>query len=97
MSYNMTALGEIDSLSSLFAYTDTASGGALFVMLSIAMFFIWLLALKGYEFIKAVIAASFITFIFTVITTYAGFTSVIMPLAYLTILALASVYAWASG
>lgn len=93
-SYNMTALQQVDSIGDLFVYADKSTGNILFGILLIAVFFIMLLVMKRWEFDKALLSASFGTFILALILTFAGLLNFVFVLIFLIIMALTGLYVY---
>lgn len=99
MTYNMTALIEADDWGDIALAANAATDGVLFTGLSIALFFVFLMGLKkggGWGIDESILASSFACFILTAVLSYGGFINIIVPLAYLAILAFTGLYVWAT-
>ena len=87
MTYNLTALNNVDSVFDVVIFADDASGGILVGLFVIAIFVVALFTLKRYDFDFALLGSSFGTFVISAILAYGGLLNLIYPLAFLAILA----------
>lgn len=93
MSYNMTALQQVDTVGKLFQFADNSTGNLLFGFIIVAIFFIMLLVMKRWEFDKALLSSSFASFIMSLILSYAGYLSFFpWVLIFLIVMALTGFY-----
>ncbi len=86
-SYNMTTLGNAETVAELFLYADTAANNILFGLILFALFFIMLMVLKRWEFDKALLSSSFACFILALILSFASLLNFIFVLLFLMIMA----------
>lgn len=99
MTYNLTALAAADDWGEIALVANAATEGTLFTGLSVALFFVFLMSLKkggGWPVDDSILASSFACFILTGVLSYGGFINIIIPLAYLAILAFTGLYVWAT-
>jgi len=92
MTYNLTALNNVDSVFGVVTFADDASGGILVGLFVIAIFVVALFTLKKYEFDFALLSSSFGAFVISAILTYGGMLNLIYPLAFLAILSFTAFY-----
>lgn len=94
VSYNMTALQNIDSIGELFVYADKSTGNILFSIIITAIFFIMLLVMKRWEFDKALLSSSFGCFLLALILSYGGLLNFVFVLIFLIITAFTGLYVY---
>jgi len=88
--YNISALQTSKGIADVMSFANSVTSG-LFVGLGVtAFFFIMLLVLKRFEFMTALLAASWGTFIISIFFVFAGLLSFYWSLAFLIVVALAS-------
>jgi uncharacterized membrane protein YfcA len=97
MAYNLTALGDSVGMGGIVGTANDYSGGVLVGITMIALFVIMLLALKKWDFDKAIAASSFSCFFLSSALTYGGFLSDKFMWAFLIMSALSGLYLYASG
>lgn len=94
MPVNMTLLKSAEGVGGLVWYANYSTDGLLFTLFTIAMFFIILFALKRWEFDKALLAASWVSFLISIILVGGEFVSLYVALVYLTIAAFTALFVW---
>lgn len=87
MTYNMTSLKAVSTVSDLFIWANTATSQILFGLFLVGTFFVMLMILKKYEFGSALTAASWVTFILAVLLRAAGLVSILYPIGFLILVA----------
>lgn len=87
MTYNLTSLQDSLTISNLFVWANDATGQILFGLFLLATFFVMLIVLKKYEFRSALVSASWITFILSVILRAGGLVPILYPIAFLILVA----------
>jgi hypothetical protein len=85
MSYNLTQLAESDTIFKLVVYTNDSTGGLMVGLFLLSIFFIMLMAFKRYEFIKALMASSLISFVISLFFVFAKLINPYWALALLII------------
>ena len=83
MTYNMTQLAASDTIFKLVTYANDSTGGIFATLMVLAVFFIMFVAMKRYEFSKALLASSGISFMITLFLTYAKIINPIWALVFL--------------
>lgn len=100
---NMTALSEVQGFSQVVCVANNSTDGILTGGFLIAFFFIMLLVLKKWDFIKALVVSSWTSFILSLlmvsVTCPDGSTwlSVYYALVFLLVSALSAMYMWSTG
>jgi len=94
VSYNITALSNVDSVGTLFQYANNSAGGVLFGIIIMAVFFIMLLVMKRWEFDKALLSSSFACFILAMLLSFAGLLNFMFVLIFLVIMAFTALYVY---
>jgi hypothetical protein len=92
MTYNLTLLQEAETIYKVFVYADNASGNIMVGLFMIAIFFVFLMALKRYSFTNALLASSFVSFILSLFLTYANLLNFMFPLFFLITASLTALY-----
>lgn len=92
MAYNMTDLQAVDSVLKLFEYANDSSGGVMIGLFLIGFFFIMFLTLKSWEFDRALLSSSFISFVIGMVLSYSGFLNIWFPLGFLVITGFTALY-----
>ena len=87
MTYNVTQLQNADTLFKLVVYANDSTTGFIVIALLLSVFFVLLMALKRYEFSKALLVSSVISFVFSLLLNYAGLISSVWSLVFLIIAA----------
>jgi hypothetical protein len=87
MTYNMTQLQAADSLFKLVQYANDATTGFVVIGFLLSVFFIMLLALKRYEFSKALLVSSTVCFLLSLFLNYAKLINPIWSFVFLIIAA----------
>lgn len=82
--YNLTNL--TGNAGDLITSTNNASGGYLIALLTVVIFIVITVALLRFGFLKGIVAASFATFMISLLFTYAKWLNPLFALAYLIIL-----------
>lgn len=90
--WNMTALTTDPTVATIFTAANSFTNNNLFIFLSIALFFILLLALKKWEFSSALLTAGWVSFVLSALLAYGGLLSIIFPLAYLAVAGFTMLY-----
>ena len=90
--YNLTNLTTDPSVATVFIEANKFTGLLLFSFLTIAMFFILLMALKKWEFSSSLIVAGWVSFVLSAILAYGGWVNIIFPLIYLAIAGFSMLY-----
>ena len=80
--YNLTNLTTDPSVATVFIEANNFTDSLLFSFLTIAMFFILLMALKKWEFSSSLIVAGWVSFVLSAILAYGGWVNIIFPLIY---------------
>lgn len=86
-SYNATMLQNTTGVLDLFSYANHVTGDMFMVMLIVSMYFILILALKRYDFVQGIWAASFVMFFVSIFATAAGLLNIMIPIFFLTVVA----------
>lgn len=94
VSYNLTELRAAQNPADLTTYANHSTRGLFMGLFVIALFFVLLYILKRWEFYKAILAASFATFIVSLICTLAGWLNFYITLVFLIMFALSALYAY---
>ena len=81
--YNYTNLTGASGIGDIFNYANVSTGYILANLFLFSLFFILLLSLKRFEFVKALASSCFSTFIVGAIMAWAGFLNPIIPLLFL--------------
>jgi len=92
LTYNITALQEVDNIYKLFEYANTSSENTLIGMFMMAIFFVMLMVLKKWDFVDSLITTSFICFVLSSILTYGKLLNMIFPIVFLAITAFTALY-----
>lgn len=92
MPYNITALQHSATIFQLVTNTNSMVNGLLMTLFVVAIFFIALMKLKTYEFSKALLAASAISFMVSLFFVYAKLINPIVALAFLLIMAFTALF-----
>lgn len=87
MTYNTTQLQAADTIFKLVVYGNDSTSGLLMALFLLAAFFIMLMALKRYEFGKALMTSSAITFVVSLFLVYAGLIGTIWALVFFILMA----------
>ena len=88
-TYNLTKLAETDSITALFTTTNEATGFVLFGFFVVAIFFIMILTLyKSAGFPNALMAASFVCLIISLLLGTAGLLNFYFSIVFVGILTL---------
>jgi hypothetical protein len=87
MTYNLTALQGATSIFTVVQASNTFSGGLLMTLFTLSIFFIAIMKFKTYEFSKALLASSVLSFIISLFFVYAKLINPIWSLVYLIIAA----------
>lgn len=82
MSYNITALQSTTNPIELISIVNTSVDGLLMMTFIIALFLVQLMTLKRYEFSDAFLVSSFTSFIISLLFAYAGWVTILLPLAF---------------
>lgn len=93
--YNITCVQDAADPAVIASCANTATDGVLFGGLSIAVFFIMLLALRkggGWQFDESLVASSFSMFVLTSVLAYGDFVAVVYPLGFLALLSFSGLY-----
>lgn len=94
MTYNLTNLTNADNIWGLINYANQSTDSLMVGLFMIAIFFILLMALKQFTFIKAAFASSFISFILSLLLTYSKLLNFIYPLTFFIMLACIAFYVY---
>jgi hypothetical protein len=94
MTYNLSILTNTTGVPDLAYAANVFSGNVLFSFFSIGIFFVLLFILKRFDFDKALLASSFISFVLAAFLTYGGFLSIYFVVAYLAMAAFTALYIW---
>lgn len=94
MTYNLTNLTNSDNIWGLFNYANQSTNSLLVGLFIIAIFFILLMALRQYTFIKAAFASSFISFILSMLLTYSKLLNFVYPLTFFILTACIAFYVY---
>ena len=95
LTYNMTALHEVETIFDLVEYANVSTGNILLMLLVVAFFIVMLLSLKNFGFDKAIVTSGFISFVISSMLTYSGFLNMIFPVLFLAITAMTMFYMYA--
>lgn len=95
--YNLTQLQEALNMVDVAVYANDTTGGILFGVLMMAVFFISMMAMKRFDFDKALLSSSFGCFLIGSFFTYAGVLHIAFPLAFLTVMAFTGFYMYMTG
>jgi len=90
--YNLTELQDADTISGIFTFANTNTGGLLLGLGMLSIFFVMLLVLKRYEFQDAMLSSSFVCFILSLILSYGGWLNFMYPLVFLLLAAFTAFY-----
>jgi uncharacterized BrkB/YihY/UPF0761 family membrane protein len=98
MTYNMTCVQAAADPGVIATCANAATNGTLFTGLSVALFFIFLFALRRQQWPvdDSILAAAFACFILTGVLAFGKYVNVFVPLAYLAIMAFDGLYLWVS-
>lgn len=94
-TYNMTELQQATTVADVVTYANNATGQVLMGIFITALFFILLFILKRWSFDKALFAASFATFMVSLILTFAQWLNFYVMLVFLLIFAFTALYEYA--
>lgn len=97
--YNTTCIQEAADPGVITQCANTATEGTLFGGLSVALFFIFIFALRkggGWQFDESITVASFACFVLTSVLAFGKFVNIIYPLGFLALLAFSGLYLWVS-
>lgn len=94
MTYNLTNLTNADNIWGLVNFANQSTNNILVGLFIISIFFILLMALKQFSFIKAAFASTFISFILSMILTYSKLLNFIYPLTFFILLACIAFYVY---
>lgn len=83
MTYNMTQLQSADTIFKLVVYANDSTTGLMAAIFVLAAFFIMLMSMKKYEFSKALLASSAISFVVSLFFVYAKILNPIWALGFL--------------
>lgn len=95
--YNMTQLAKVKSLSSLMTYANSATNNILFGLFIVAIFFVMLLILKKWEFVKSFTSSSFACFVLSAVLFYGGYLHFMFALLFLIFTAFGGLFLYASS
>ena len=95
LTYNMTALQEVDTVYKLFEYANISSEYSLFGLFMVAIFFVMLMVLKKWDFLDALITSGFVCFVLSSILTYGKLLNMVFPIMFLGITAFTGLYLYA--
>lgn len=84
--YNITQLTGSSGVGDIVSFAIVASGGWLAILFMLSVFFVLLLGLKRWDFIRALVSSSFATFILSGIMAFAGFIPPFWIFVWLTVL-----------
>lgn len=87
--YNITGLASATDVSGLFTAANTYSGGNLFAMFTLAMFFIMLMAFRNRAIEDNIIVSAWLSFTIALLFSFVSLVAFIWVIGYLTIAALA--------
>jgi len=90
--YNLTGLKSSTNLIEVFSFANDTVEGLLFQLLIIGIFFVMLMALKKWDFEKALVSSGFVCFILSMLMVYSGFLNFYFPLTFLLITSLTGFY-----
>jgi len=96
MPYNLTELTNSENILDIVLFANSTSDSVLLSFFVVAIFFIMVMALKRYDFDKALLSSSFTCFVISAAGTYAKLINVMFPLAFLTAAAFTALYMWMS-
>jgi len=83
MTYNITQLQNADTIFKLVVYANDSTTGLMVIIFMLSAFFIMLMVMKKYEFSKALMASSAISFVVSLFFVYAKLINPIWALAFL--------------
>lgn len=92
MTYNITQLQNADTIFKLVVYANDSTTGFVAIAFLLAVFFISLMALKRYEFSKALLASSVIGFVISLLLNYAHLINPIWSLIFLIVAAFSAMF-----
>jgi hypothetical protein len=87
MVYNITQLQAADTIFKVVIYANDSTSGFVAISLLLAVFFITLMALKRYEFSKALLTSSIISFVISLLLNYAHLIHPVWSLIFLIVAA----------
>jgi len=87
MTYNMTQLAGADTIFKLVGYANDSTTGLFASLILLAVFFIMFISMKRFEFSKALLASSGISFMIGLFMVYAKLINPIWALAFLILMA----------
>lgn len=90
--YNTTGLESATTVTDIFKYANSATNDVLFGSFMIAIFFIFLMIMKRYEFDQALLVDGFVCFILSAILTYSKLLPLFYPLFFLAVAAFTAFY-----
>lgn len=92
MTYNLTDLQNSQGVYDVIVYANDSTTGILGMLLMIAIFIVMLMALKRYQFPRALLASSFVCFILSSILVYIKWLNFMFPLGFLACTAFTALY-----
>ena len=96
-NYNLTNLTNAQNIGDVVAYANQSTHGFFIGLVMVAVFFIILMALKKWEFVNSLLAASWVSFLLAAILAYGGYVNVLLPLGFLIIAGFTALYLWTVG
>ena len=88
MAYNMTQLASSDTIFKLVGYANDSTTGMVVIVLMLSVFFIMLMSMKRYDFPKAIMASSAISFVISLLLVYAELLNPLWALGFLILTAI---------
>ena len=90
--YNLSALQNSETITDIVVAANNATGQVLMGLFLVAIFIVFVLRLKKYDFEDTILASSFIFFILSVFLRQAQLVNFIVVLVFLVILAFSMMY-----
>lgn len=88
--YNLTNMTKVTTVAEFVDEVNEGTDGLLFTLILVAIFFIVLMVLKRFEFLEALLSASFVCLVLAALLAWGGLVSSMLALAFLLITAIAT-------
>ena len=97
MTYNETLLIESTTLLGLVEYVNVSTNDMFVMLMVLSMYLILVLALKRFEFVQAIWAASFVMFFISLFLTFANLLNFMFPLFFISIVGIIAIFYYTRG
>ena len=94
MTYNLTVLKSVSSMSELMGFTNSVTNDTFSGLVVISLYIILIMSLKRYDTVQAIAASSFAMFFVSLFLRMAGLLNFMFPLFFASVVAVIMLYAF---